>query len=89
MKTFILLIAGFLLVLSLTSCTPLASEPSEQLLSAQGYSDVKIGTWTPLVMLKCSEDDVLQTPFTAVSPAGVEVSGVVCQGLFKGATIRF
>ena len=38
--------------------------------------------------LSCSTGDVYATNFTAISPSGHQVTGVVCSGFFKGNTIR-
>lgn len=37
----------------------------------------------------CSDDDTFHTGFTAKNANGKHVSGVVCSGWFKGATVRF
>jgi hypothetical protein len=40
-------------------------------------------------LFQCSEDDTFRTPFTAESSTGRQVTGVVCSGILKGATVRF
>jgi hypothetical protein len=72
-------------LLLLAGCTQ--ADRSRELLEAQGYKDVQV---TGYNFLACSEDDTYHTGFTAISPAGRQIKGTVCAGLFfKGATIRF
>lgn len=75
---------GFLLCLSLFACTSPGAAVST--LEKSGFTDIKT---TGYRMLACSKDDTYTTGFTAKNPAGVEVSGVVCCGLFKSCTVRF
>ncbi len=56
-----------------------------RVLTNNGYTDIRIEGYR---LFACSEDDTFSTGFTASSPAGMTVRGVVCSGLFKGATIR-
>jgi hypothetical protein len=37
----------------------------------------------------CGKDDTYHTGFTATNGKGKTVTGVVCSGWFKGATVRF
>lgn len=37
----------------------------------------------------CDEKDIFHTGFIARNARGQEVTGVVCSGWFKGATVRF
>jgi len=55
-------------------------------LTRQGYVDIEI---TGRSFWGCSEDDVWRTKFSAISPSGHAVRGVVCEGILKGSTIRF
>lgn len=72
-------------LLLLSGCTQ--PDRSKALLEAQGYQDVQI---TGYNFWSCSEDDTYHTGFTATSPAGQQIKGTVCAGMFfKGATIRF
>ena len=57
-----------------------------RVLQSQGYTDIKI---TGHAWFQCDEKDKFETAFTAKSPAGVQVSGAVCPGWFKGNTVRF
>lgn len=55
-------------------------------LTGAGYSKIEITgfRWTG-----CGKDDTYSTGFKAKGPTGVQVSGVVCSGMFfKGSTIR-
>lgn len=72
-----------LVVLLSTGCT---SEPEAvRALDGAGYTDVRITGWKPL---KCDDRDTFSTGFVAVGPTGKNVSGSVCSGFLKGATIR-
>ena len=58
---------------------------------AMGYSDVKITdrhTFFPNFR-GCGKDDMVKFDVTATDPKGVERKFFVCDGLFKGATVRF
>ena len=75
------------LVIALAGCTD--AQNAHRVLSNAGYTDVQI---TGYQMFGCGRDDAVRTGFTAKSPSGVYVSGIVCQGwgwLSKAATIRF
>lgn len=81
----LLTIAGILtLAWGMTSCTN-ESGAKDALLDA-GYTPVYVGGYG---WFDCSEDDFFATRFKAKSPDGTRmVTGCVCQGLFKGKTIR-
>lgn len=64
-------------------CT--SPDQTRRVLESHGYTDIEI---TGYRMWSCSEDDDWKTGFRATSPAGHPVSGTVCSGLLKGATIR-
>jgi hypothetical protein len=72
------------LVLLLSGCT----DPDRALrtLTEIGYSDIKLGGYG---WFACSRGDTFATAFQAAGPSGKLVKGTVCNGLFKGATIRF
>jgi hypothetical protein len=58
-----------------------------ELLNQQGYTDIKITGWRPMM---AGKDDSVSTGFEATSHSGQRVSGAVTSGLlFKGSTIRF
>jgi len=77
-------LAFLFLCFSLAGCTdPIKSE---QVLSENGYTEIKIGDYAYFM---CGRDDQYATSFTAKSPSGKYVKGAVCGGAFKGSTIRF
>lgn len=78
------LILVALVALSLSACTN--KETTIRVLEEQGYTQIEASGYA---FFGCSEGDTFKTKFTAVSPAGKKVSGVVCSGFLKGATIRF
>jgi len=53
-------------------------------LQRDGYEQIEIIGYAPFA---CSEDDFYRTKFRA-KKSGYIVEGVVCQGLWKGSTIR-
>jgi hypothetical protein len=55
------------------------------LLKSQGYSDIHL---TGYKVFACGRGDFFSSGFKAVKD-GQQIEGVVCSGLFKGATIRF
>jgi hypothetical protein len=74
-----------LIVVLLAACTQ--PERATEVLRQQGYTEIQI---TGYDAFACSKDDTYHTGFTAKSPNGSSVKGVVCAGLmFKGSTIRF
>lgn len=80
MKVLGLLFAALLL----TGCT--SSDHATKVLTDQGYTHIEITGWKPYA---CDKNDTFSTGFRAISPGGREVSGVVCEGILKDATIRF
>lgn len=76
----LLIIAGCLL---LTACT----DPNDitKLSKVEGWSQAvpKGYGW-----FSCSDDDVYKTKFTAIKN-GQAISGTICRGWLKGATIRY
>lgn len=55
-------------------------------LQASGFTDIKI---TGYSYFGCDKNDTFHTGFEARGPRGQFTEGVVCSGVFKGATIRF
>ncbi len=51
-----------------------------------GYTDIETLGWS--LFAGCGRDDMFTTRFRAKSMKGKTVTGVVCNGWFKGATIR-
>jgi hypothetical protein len=80
MKRFAILI----MALVLSGCTQV--ERTERVLADNGYTNIHVSGYA---FFGCDEKDTFHTAFTATSPNGKTVSGVVCSGWFKGATIRF
>lgn len=67
----------------LSACS---DEPTAlRVLQAAGYTDIVLDgyAWSG-----CGKEDHYATAFKARGPSGVHVEGVVCSGVFKGATIR-
>jgi hypothetical protein len=83
MKRFavsIALVIGFSL-----GCT-VPEDHAIHVLKAAGYTDVKLNGYA---WFDCSDDDKLQSSFTATGPTGVRVQGAVCCGLVaKNCSIR-
>lgn len=77
------IIIGVLSVVVLAGCT--ASDEAVRALSGAGYAKIEV---TGYRFFGCDEKDTFSTGFKAVGPTGQPVSGVVCSGLLKGATIR-
>ena len=83
MKRFIV-VCLIILSLFLSGCTD--APKATNLLKSQGYTQVEI---TGYSFLGCGENDLWRTGFRAKSPNGNYTEGVVCEGVFKGQTIRF
>lgn len=66
------------------TCTD--SDGAKRHLSALGFTEIETDGYR---FFGCGQEDGWRTGFTAVSPNGTRVSGVVCDGMFKGATVRF
>jgi len=82
MKKFIaILVIG----LFCTAC----SDPNtaRRALDSMGFTQIETLGWT--FFNGCGKDDSFATRFQAKNPNGKPVSGVVCNGWFKGATVRF
>lgn len=62
-------------------------EQATRLLEQQGYTDIRITGWRPMM---AGKDDNVSTGFEATAPNGEKVSGAVTGGMiFKGSTVRF
>lgn len=70
-------------LLALSACTD--GDTATRALHGAGYTDIQLTgyRWTG-----CSDSDDYATGFSATGPTGVRVTGVVCSGWLKGATIR-
>jgi len=81
----VIVIVSLVVLLSPYLCVD--SVRTKQVLGQQGYSDIVTGGYG---WFACGDDDFYSTRFSAVSPSGHRVAGVVCSGLFlKASTIRF
>ena len=54
-------------------------------LEAQGFSEITIDGFA---WIGCGREDTFASNFSAKGANGAVVTGQVCQGLFKGTTIR-
>lgn len=72
------------IALILVSCTD--ESGARQALQAQGFNNI---TFTGYNVFGCGQDDTFHTGFTATNANGMVVSGTVCSGVLKGATVRF
>jgi hypothetical protein len=71
------------LIVTLSGCT--AARSSKRALEAAGYTNIEMKGYA---FFGCDDNDRFHDKFTATGPTGVQVSGVVCSGWFKGSTIR-
>lgn len=71
-----------LAAISLGACTD--SDRAIRAAKSMGFTDVKPGGYG---WFRCG-DDTFSTSFTAKDAHGEPVSGVVCSGWLKGATVR-
>jgi len=79
MKKMLLL----LLVLCFVGCTN--EQSTEELLTREGYSNIET---TGYKWFTCGGNDIYHTGFKATKNNSV-VTGTVCEGIFKGKTIRY
>lgn len=77
------LIAVVLCAAVLAACS--SADEATRTLQGAGYKDIRI---TGYAFFGCDENDTFHTGFEATGPSGQRVSGVVCSGVMKGATIR-
>lgn len=68
---------------TLAGCS--SADEATRALSGAGYKNI---TTTGYRVFGCDEKDEWHTGFEATGPNGQRVTGVVCSGVFKGATIR-
>lgn len=76
-------IFALLIVLGICGCT--STDESTRILRQQGYTEIQL---TGYRVFTCSDDDSFHTGFRARSVNGSVVTGTVCSGFLKGATIR-
>lgn len=87
-KIFSFIVISFVLfvafIFGIRGCTD--EETARRVLENNGYKNVEITGYRYFMR---SDTDMFSTGFVATSPNGSRVSGAVCSGYFKGATIRF
>ena len=79
-----LIIAAIVGMTALSGCSDAST--ARRVLEENGYSNIKI---TGHAWFTCADSDDFSTGFEATAPGGRHVTGAVCSGFFKGATIRF
>jgi hypothetical protein len=72
-----------LVAVLLTACSD--AQGARKALEVQGFKDIQI---TGYRFFGCGQDDTFKTGFRAVGQNGAIVTGAVCQGWLKGATVR-
>jgi hypothetical protein len=78
-----LTILAILAALATAACADPAT--AQRALEQAGYKNI---TLTGHTWFGCGKDDNYSTGFVATSVSGAKVTGVVCNGWLKGATIR-
>ena len=71
------------LLLAVSACT--SDDEATRALQSAGYTNIIISGYE---LFGCDKNDGWHTGFTATGVNGAPVSGVVCSGVLKGATIR-
>ncbi|WP_372395258.1 hypothetical protein ABMY26_06515 (plasmid) [Azospirillum sp. HJ39] len=71
-------------VLLVAACSD--PENARRTVENSGIAEVRAGGYS---WFGCGKGDFYATSFTGIGPNGRPVSGVVCRGILKGATIRF
>jgi len=74
-----------LAIVILSGCIPMSDERATRAVQAAGMTDVQI---TGVPIWGCGEEDTVRAKFEAKDRSGNRVTGVVCGGIFKGATVR-
>ena len=75
--------AALFLSAAFTGC--IDEDTATRALDGAGYTEIELIGYR---LYGCSESDDFATGFKAIGPTGRHVSGVVCSGVLKGATIR-
>jgi len=88
MKKPILLLFTLVFVIGCANTDSSNRNSDIKLLEAQGFHSIKLKGYEPF---KCSDSDnlIFTDAFTAISTAGVKVSGTICGAFLKGKTIRY
>lgn len=82
----VILIGGLLLAAAAILVPKTDVEATKRAVANIGMTDVAI---TGYRIFGCGEEDIFHTGFEATNSNGNRVSGVVCSGFLKGATVRF
>ena len=82
----VLLIGGLILAAVAIFVPRTDAEVAVRAATNVGMKDVTI---TGFRVFGCGEEDIYHTGFEATNSNGNRVSGVVCSGFLKGATVRF
>lgn len=69
---------------ALASCT-VSEDRATSIIRSHGYTNIELGGPS---IFGCSQDDTLTRTFKATAQNGARVSGSICSGLLKGATVR-
>lgn len=82
------LTTGILLLAFATIVTGCGVDPrtAKRALEANGLTNIRIEGYS---WFGCGKEDAFASNFSAVGVNGQPVTGSVCQGIFKGTTIRF
>lgn len=73
-----------ILIAGLGGCTD--KEAGKQLLPDMGYTNIK---YEGFGWFDCGEDDWFRSRYSAINPKGKRITLTICEGLFKGKTIRY
>lgn len=82
MKSALTMLAAACLLLA--GCSD--EQTARRVLAANGLHDIRI---TGYRWLGCAKDEAYSTGFSATTTGGETITGVVCSGWGKGATVRF
>lgn len=77
--------AALIVSLCLTGCLPMSDERAARALEAGGYQNIEL---EGMAIFGCAEDDTFRKAFSATDRHGKRVTGAVCGGWLKGATVR-
>lgn len=72
-------------VLAIALCGCTSEGDATRALAGAGYTEIRI---TGYRVFGCADSDAFHTGFEAKGPTGRRVTGVVCSGWLKGATVR-
>lgn len=85
-KVFATILVIIILVGMLAGCG-VNPNSATKALEAQGMTDVQIEGYAWFG--GCGKDDAFQSYFSATGANGQPITGSICQGFFKGTTVRF